>query len=107
MDMGQPSKAWFQTENAHGTGSAPALFSEGSGQRRAALVDKHSDAKRTDGIEVPPARPPMNPGDEARSGSPQTAEQLCPDCGGTGQRNAAPCSTCGGSGRVVGIVGDA
>jgi hypothetical protein len=47
------------------------------------------------------------PGDEARPGSAQTAENLCRDCGGTGLRDGAPCPACGGSGRVVGIVGDA
>jgi DnaJ-class molecular chaperone len=54
-----------------------------------------------------PAESSRNPGDEARPGSPQTGEQICPDCRGSGRRGRKPCETCGGTGRVVRIVGDA
>ncbi len=50
---------------------------------------------------------PRHPGDEARPGSPQTGEQICPDCQGTGRREGDACAACGGSGRIVVIVGDA
>ena len=52
-------------------------------------------------------QPTRSPGDEARPGSPQTGENICPDCGGSGSRNGAGCETCGGSGRITAIVGDA
>jgi DnaJ-class molecular chaperone len=52
-------------------------------------------------------RPSRHPGDEARPDSPQTGEQICPDCHGEGRRDGAACETCGGTGRVVRIVGDA
>ena len=50
---------------------------------------------------------PGHPGDEAPPGSPQTGEHICPDCHGEGRRDGEPCATCGGTGRIVGIVGDA
>jgi DnaJ-class molecular chaperone len=49
----------------------------------------------------------LNPGDEARPGEAQTAENACPDCGGSGRREGGACPTCGGSGLVTEIVGDA
>ena len=51
--------------------------------------------------------PTRHPGDEARPGAPQTGEHMCPDCHGNGRRDGEPCQTCGGTGRVVRIVGDA
>ena len=51
-------------------------------------------------------RAKLNPGDQAKPGTPGTGENLCPDCGGSGRIGAAPCKTCAGSGRViVGISG--
>ena len=47
------------------------------------------------------------PGDEARPGSPQTAENICPDCSGSGRRDGETCKTCDGAGRIISIVGDA
>jgi hypothetical protein len=46
-----------------------------------------------------------NPGDEAPPGTPGTGEDLCPDCGGTGQADGGPCPTCNGSGKVIGGIG--
>jgi DnaJ-class molecular chaperone len=48
-----------------------------------------------------------HPGDEAQPGSPQTGEDICPNCHGTGRRDDETCDTCGGSGRVVRLIGDA
>jgi len=48
-----------------------------------------------------------NPGDEASPGEPQTAENTCRTCGGTGRVQGEPCPDCGGSGKVVETVGDA
>lgn len=49
----------------------------------------------------------QNPGDEAPPGAPQTAENICRACGGTGRLEGKPCPDCGGTGRVVETVGDA
>jgi hypothetical protein len=54
-----------------------------------------------------PARPDLRPGDEAPPGTPGTGEALCPDCGGSGERDGRPCATCGATGRVVEGVGGA
>lgn len=48
-----------------------------------------------------------NPGDEAAPGAPQTGEDVCPVCGGSGKTGQSACSNCGGTGRIVKIVGDA
>ncbi|MBK4737696.1 hypothetical protein [Noviherbaspirillum pedocola] len=48
-----------------------------------------------------------NPGDEATPGAPQTGEDVCPVCGGSGKTDQGTCANCGGSGRIVKIVGDA
>ncbi len=47
------------------------------------------------------------PGDEARPGSPQSGENVCPDCSGSGRRDGKTCTTCAGTGRITAIVGDA
>ena len=48
----------------------------------------------------------LNPGDQARPGTPGTGENTCPDCGGSGRAGAQPCKTCGGTGKVIeGISG--
>ena len=48
-----------------------------------------------------------NPGDEARPGSEQTGEQICPTCQGSGRVGDSDCGECGGTGRITAIVGDA
>jgi hypothetical protein len=58
----------------------------------------------------PVGQPPAvskHPGDEVPAGTPQTAESVCPDCGGSGRRKNVSCETCDGTGRVVVNVGDA
>lgn len=50
----------------------------------------------------------MNPGDQAPPGSPQSGERICPRCAGTGkQASGTQCEFCGGTGRVIELVGDA
>ena len=51
--------------------------------------------------------PDRNPGDEARPGSKQSGDQVCPACDGTGRIDETACADCGGTGRVTVIVGDA
>lgn len=51
--------------------------------------------------------PAQHPGDEVPPGTPQTAENLCPQCQGSGRQDGGPCGHCGGTGRVVVTVGDA
>lgn len=58
-------------------------------------------------IPAPPAIEPMKPGDEAPAGTPGTAENVCPECGGSGRRDGEACAACGGSGKVLVNVGDA
>ena len=52
-------------------------------------------------------QPGRTPGDEASPGAPQTAENVCRGCGGTGLVDGEPCPECGGDGLVVETVGDA
>lgn len=46
-------------------------------------------------------------GDETEPGTGQTADGICPDCGGEGQVDGNTCPGCGGTGTVTVIVGDA
>ena len=52
-------------------------------------------------------QPGRTPGDEASPEAPQTAENVCRRCGGTGRVDGEPCPECGGDGLVVETVGDA
>jgi DnaJ-class molecular chaperone len=47
------------------------------------------------------------PGDQARPGTQQSAENICPKCAGSGRVDEKPCGNCGGTGKVIEIVGDA
>jgi DnaJ-class molecular chaperone len=48
----------------------------------------------------------LRPGDEAAPEDPATAENICPDCGGSGHReDASRCQTCSGTGRVTEGIG--
>jgi hypothetical protein len=50
----------------------------------------------------------VNPGDQAPPGSPQSGERICPRCGGEGRHASGErCDYCGGTGRVIELVGDA
>jgi DnaJ-class molecular chaperone len=49
---------------------------------------------------------PTSPGDEAAPGTPGTGENLCRQCGGSGEQEGESCPVCGGSGKVIeGISG--
>ena len=47
----------------------------------------------------------MEPGDEAPAEAPSTGEDICEECGGSGQVEGGTCPACGGSGKVEAIVG--
>lgn len=49
----------------------------------------------------------LNPGDEARPGTPGTGEDVCPDCHGSGRQGERLCPTCGGSGKITRGIGGA
>lgn len=55
----------------------------------------------------PATGPKLSPGDQAAPGTPGTGENVCPECKGSGQRDAAPCPNCSGTGKVVEGVGGA
>ena len=59
------------------------------------------------GAGIPAPASQRNPGDESAPGTPQTAEDICPECLGCGMQGQAACAYCGGTGRIVKIVGDA
>jgi DnaJ-class molecular chaperone len=48
-----------------------------------------------------------SPGDQARRGTKQTAENVCPKCKGSGRIDEKACPDCRGTGKVIEIVGDA
>ncbi|NHZ79222.1 hypothetical protein F2P44_08025 [Massilia sp. CCM 8695] len=59
---------------------------------------------------IPPEKitsePRLNPGDEAKPGTPGAAEDLCDACGGKGTLdNGGACTECGGTGRVMRGIG--
>lgn len=47
----------------------------------------------------------LNPGDQAKPGTPGTGENLCPECSGSGKVEGNACPTCGGSGKVIEGIG--
>jgi predicted amidophosphoribosyltransferase len=47
------------------------------------------------------------PGDEVPPDSKQSAESICPRCGGTGQSAGNRCPQCEGTGTITVTVGDA
>lgn len=59
------------------------------------------------GAGIPAPVSQRNPGDESAPGTPQTAEDICPECQGSGKQDEAACVNCGGTGRIVKIIGDA
>ena len=50
-------------------------------------------------------RPDMAPGDEAPPQAPETAENVCPQCQGSGREGDGDCPACGGTGTVAEAVG--
>jgi hypothetical protein len=58
------------------------------------------------GEEDPGASNDIGSAREAPARTPGTGEDVCPDCGGSGQRAGRECATCHGTGKVtVGIGG--
>jgi RecJ-like exonuclease len=50
----------------------------------------------------------MNPGDEAKPGTPGTGEDICPECNGKGKTaRGEACRHCGGTGKIVRGIGGA
>ncbi|MFH5925682.1 hypothetical protein [Roseomonas xinghualingensis] len=49
----------------------------------------------------------QRPGDEVGPDAPQTAQNTCPACGGSGKLDSKSCPTCEGTGLVTVTVGDA
>jgi DnaJ-class molecular chaperone len=52
-------------------------------------------------------RPAAKPGNEGNDDAPQTAENFCRRCSGSGILDSEPCPACDGTGRIAEIVGDA
>ena len=73
----------------------PAYDRYSERQRWADRLTRGANASRT-----------INPGDEARPGTPGTGENVCPDCGGSGRIGSSECQTCDGTGKVIeGVAG--
>ena len=51
------------------------------------------------------AQEEIAPGDMALPGTPGTGENVCPHCGGSGDRDGMPCPVCDGSGKVTEGIG--
>lgn len=50
----------------------------------------------------------MNPGDEVPPGSPDSGENICPECHGSGTlADKGECSNCGGTGKIIQGIGGA
>jgi DnaJ-class molecular chaperone len=49
----------------------------------------------------------VNRGDEVAPGTAQSAENVCPACGGSGRAGEGACANCAGTGTIVALVGDA
>lgn len=47
----------------------------------------------------------LSPGDQARSRTPGTGENICRQCQGSGKVNDRECQNCGGSGRITEGIG--
>ncbi|MCG7362417.1 hypothetical protein MHZ93_14215 [Roseomonas sp. ACRSG] len=54
-----------------------------------------------------PQTPPINTPGTEEPAAPQTAENTCRRCGGSGQLDNKPCPACDGRGTVTVTVGDA
>jgi len=47
----------------------------------------------------------LNPGDDARPGTPGSGENICPEYRGSGRLGSRACPTCGGTGMIVEGIG--
>lgn len=52
-----------------------------------------------------PRSTPLKPGDDAPEGTPGTGEDLCPVCGGSGEKDGQDCPNCLGTGIVQEGIG--
>ena len=60
------------------------------------------------GIPRPGDASDMNPGDEVPPGSPDSGENICPECHGSGTlADKRECSNCGGTGKIIQGIGGA
>lgn len=50
---------------------------------------------------------PLSPGDQAAPGTPDTGENLCPKCSGSGRLDGGECPNCGATGKVIEPIGGA
>jgi len=57
------------------------------------------------GMSERPDPPGERPGDEAPAEEPSAGENICPECGGNGEKDGAECPNCEGTGRVVEAIG--
>ena len=49
----------------------------------------------------------LHQGDVAPAGTSGTGENICRDCGGSGEVSTGSCPTCGGTGKVIEGIGGA
>ena len=90
---------------------AKGLAREARGNGHGDEPDLFEDAPRRNGTMAPQRRAhrtasALKPGDDAAAGTPGTAENICPDCNGTGLINDTTCANCDGTGKVVqGLAG--
>jgi RecJ-like exonuclease len=76
--------------------------------KEAPMAQKHSqNQKHTAGSRAQTSHPGrmLNPGDEARPGTPGTGEDICPECHGKGRIHGSSCPSCGGTGKIVEGIG--
>ena len=99
LQSGNPIRRSGGTGKEHRYGRPVELFSICKGD------SMNSQSSTGAGIPVPSGQ--RNPGDESAPGTPQTAEDICPECQGSGKQGQDACVNCGGSGRIVKIIGDA
>ena len=50
-------------------------------------------------------RTDMRPGDEAPPDEPSAAENICPECSGSGSVDGEQCGNCEGTGRITEAIG--
>lgn len=50
-------------------------------------------------------QPDMRPGDEAPADEPSAAENVCPECDGSGTIDGEQCGNCEGTGRITEAIG--
>ena len=99
LQSGNPIRRSGDTGKEHRYGRPVELFSICKGD------SMNSQSSTGAGIPAPSGQ--RNPGDESAPGTPQTAEDICPECQGSGKQGQSACVNCGGSGRIVKIIGDA